>query len=329
MRRQPYWCAGYVRIAGSRIRVTKKTRVLADSHRRIAGLPDPVLLIDANLPTGWHWETMTATACGMMFGDRIRPPCGYQVDRKVVVPFTLVGHRGAMGLEPENTLRSFRRAESDGADEIELDLWLSKDGHLVVMHDRDVERTTDGQGEVAALTLAEIKTLDAGLGETVPTFDEVLEVVNLPIQAEIKSTDAARAALDTIRERGIVDMVTVTSFMADVVRAAKEYLPAVETGLIFSGIPEDSIQQATGIGASLLCVGVDKLNPEFVAAAHGEGLRVMGWPANGPEQLLRALRAGADGVTSDFPALLRDSAAAEPEVRELLAAVRPSAIEPG
>lgn len=238
------------------------------------------------------------------------------------MPFTLVGHRGAMGLEPENTLRSFRRAESDGADEIELDLWLSKDGHLVVMHDRDVERTTDGQGEVAALTLAEIKTLDAGLGETVPTFDEVLDVVNLPMQAEIKSTDAARAVVDTIRERGIVDKVAVTSFMADVVQAAKEYLPAVDTGLIFSGIPDDSIQQATGVGAAMLCVGVDKLDAEFVSAAHGAGLQVIGWPANTTDQLLRALRAGADGVTSDFPGLLQDSADAEPAVRELLSVVR-------
>lgn len=236
--------------------------------------------------------------------------------------FTLVGHRGAMGLEPENTLRSFRRAESDGADEIELDLWLSKDGQLVVMHDRDVARTTNGQGEVAAMTLAEIKTLDAGLGESVPTFDEVLDVVNVPMQAEIKSTDAARAVVDTIRERGIVEKVTVTSFMADVVRAAKEYLPAVDTGLIFSGIPEDSIRQATDVGASVLCVGVNELSAEFVAAAHEQGLQVIGWPANTTEQLLLALRAGADGVTSDFPGLLQDSVRDDPAVRELLSAIR-------
>ncbi len=85
-----------------------------------------------------------------------------------------IGHRGAAGLEPEDTLRSFRRAMEEGADVLEMDLRLTRDGHLVVLHDYTVDRTTNGTGPVHGLTLAEVQRLDGGLGEKVPTFREVL-----------------------------------------------------------------------------------------------------------------------------------------------------------
>lgn len=85
-----------------------------------------------------------------------------------------------MGVEPENTLRSFVAAELAGLDVIELDLHLSKDGALVVMHDADVDRTTDGSGPIADRTLAQLRTLDAGRGERVPVFEEVLDAVRAP-----------------------------------------------------------------------------------------------------------------------------------------------------
>lgn len=91
-----------------------------------------------------------------------------------------VGHRGVMGVEPENTLRSFVRAEREGLDVLELDLHLSKDGELVVMHDADVARTTDGSGPIGDFTLAELRELDAGEGERVPVFDEVVDAVSSP-----------------------------------------------------------------------------------------------------------------------------------------------------
>jgi glycerophosphoryl diester phosphodiesterase len=221
------------------------------------------------------------------------------------VTFTVVGHRGAMGLEPENTLRSFLRAEQEGVDEIELDLWLSKDGQLVILHDGNVERTTNGTGDVAGMTLAEIKQLDAGLGEAVPTFDEVLDVVTLPIQAEIKTMDAARAAIATIRDRGLLDRVTVTSFQADVLSVAKDYLPEVRTGLIYSGAPAESVEAATSLGASIVCPGIGKLGPELVERAHQAGLGVFTWPVNDVDVLAKARELGVDGITTDYPDAIR------------------------
>ncbi|GAB3409711.1 glycerophosphodiester phosphodiesterase [Flindersiella endophytica] len=221
--------------------------------------------------------------------------------------FTVVGHRGAMGLEPENTLRSFLRAEREGVDEIELDLWLSKDGQLVILHDGNVERTTNGTGDVAGMTLAEIKQLDAGLGESVPTFDEVLDVVTVPIQAEIKTMDAARAAIDTIRDRGLLDRITVTSFHADVLSVAKEYLPEVRTGLIYSGAPAESVETAMSLGASIVCPGIGKLGPELVERAHEAGLGVFTWPVNDVDVLAKARELGVDGITTDYPDAIREA----------------------
>ncbi|GAA2913088.1 hypothetical protein GCM10011428_29870 [Streptomyces violaceus] len=117
--------------------------------------------------------------------------------------FLTIGHRGVMGVEPENTLRSFVAAQEAGLDAIELDLHLSKDGALVVMHDTDVDRTTDGSGPIAEKTLAELRALDAGRGERVPVFEEVLEAVQTPIQAEIKDAQAARALAEVMNRRGL------------------------------------------------------------------------------------------------------------------------------
>jgi glycerophosphoryl diester phosphodiesterase len=239
-------------------------------------------------------------------------------DNFITDSFVVVGHRGAMGLEPENTLRSFRRAVREGADAIELDLRLSKDGHLVILHDSDVARTTDGNGEIAHLDLTEVKALDAGQGESIPTFDEVLDAVDLPVQAEIKAADAARAALDTIRDRKLVDRVTVTSFSAEIVRASLDYLPGVKTGLISSHAGTDELEQARELGVDVLCAGLDELEPEFVERCHRAGFAVIGWLANDADQLLSALRAGADGVTSDHPGLLQDSRGRIPEIGTIL-----------
>lgn len=117
-----------------------------------------------------------------------------------------------MGVEPENTLRSFVAAEQAGLDVVELDLHLSKDGALVVMHDADVDRTTDGTGAIADKTLEELRALDAGRGERIPVFEEVLDAVSVPLQAEIKDAAAARLLADVMLRRDLVDRVEVISF---------------------------------------------------------------------------------------------------------------------
>jgi glycerophosphoryl diester phosphodiesterase len=240
------------------------------------------------------------------------------------VTFSLVGHRGALGLEPENTLRSFRRAVAEGAHGVELDLRLTSDEHLVILHDADVERTTDGNGPIASMTLAEVKALDAGQGEKIPTFAEVLDEIDLPIQAEIKAAEACHPVLDVIRTHGLSDQITVTSFSAEIIQETLSYLPGTRTGLISSHAKPELRETGRALGVAAVCPGLADLDVEFVTACHAEGLAVFTWPVNDVDGVLHALRLGADAVTTDFPDVLVDACRHVPHVRDLLAGRAPT-----
>lgn len=219
--------------------------------------------------------------------------------------FLTLGHRGVMGVEPENTLRSFVRAEASGMDAIELDLHLSKDGALVVMHDVDVDRTTDGTGPIAARTLAELRELDAGRGERIPVFEEVLEAVSSPLQAEIKDVAAARALADVIRERDLVGRVEVSSFHDEAVTEIARLVPGVRTVLIASRWGSDVVDRAKAAGAATLALNIRRLTLEIVERAHSEEVKVIGWVVNTQDHLRLARALGLDGATTDFPEIRR------------------------
>ena len=215
--------------------------------------------------------------------------------------FLTVGHRGVMGVEPENTLRSFRRAEREGVDQIELDLHLSKDGALVVMHDGSVDRTTDGTGRIRDLTLEEIRGLDAGLGERVPVFQEVLDAVGRPIQAEIKDTAAARVLAGVLRERAETARVSVLSFHDEALAEIHALLPEVRSVLVASELGPDLVSRAQAVGAQLVSLDLTRLSLDVVRRCHEAGIAVMAWSVNTPRDwaLVRAL--GLDGAATDLP----------------------------
>ncbi|MFD4762880.1 glycerophosphodiester phosphodiesterase family protein [Streptomyces sp. NBC_00846] len=219
--------------------------------------------------------------------------------------FLTIGHRGVMGVEPENTLRSFVHAERAGMDAIELDLHLSKDGALAVMHDADVDRTTDGSGPIAEKTLSELRELDAGQGERVPVFEEVLDAVRSPVQAEIKDLAAARALAEVMQRRGLVDRVEVSSFHDEAVAEIAQLVPGVRTVLIASRWRGDVVERAKTVGAATLALNIRRLTLEVVEQAHAEGLKVIGWVVNTQDhlRLVRALR--LDGATTDYPDIRR------------------------
>lgn len=210
-----------------------------------------------------------------------------------------------MGVEPENTLRSFVAAQDAGLDVIELDLHLSKDGALVVMHDDEVDRTTDGTGPIADKTLAELRALDAGRGERVPVFEEVLEAVRTPLQAEIKDVAAARALAAVMHDRDLVGRVEVSSFHDDAIAEITRLVPGVRTALIASRYGTDVVERAVAVGAATVCLNIRRLTLETVEHARGSGLRVIGWVVNTQDhlRLVRALE--LDGATTDFPEIKR------------------------
>jgi glycerophosphoryl diester phosphodiesterase len=218
--------------------------------------------------------------------------------------FCTVGHRGVMGVEPENTLRSFLRAEHEGLDWIELDLRLSKDGALVVMHDAEVDRTTDGSGAVADLTLAELRQLDAGKGERVPVFEEVLDAVGKPVQAEIKDVAAARVLAEVLRERSETDRVSVLSFHDDALWQIRAALPDVRTVLVADGpLGADIVDRARRAGARLVSLALRRIHRDVVERCHAAGIDVIAWTVNTDEDLALARALKLDGVVTDVPAI--------------------------
>ncbi|MEU9166401.1 glycerophosphodiester phosphodiesterase family protein [Streptomyces sp. NPDC048420] len=219
--------------------------------------------------------------------------------------FLTIGHRGIMGVEPENTLRSFSAAQEAGLDVIELDLHLSKDGALVVMHDTDVDRTTDGTGPIAEKTLAELRALDAGRGEQVPVFEEVLDAVRSPLQAEIKDIAAARALAEVMLRRDLVSRVEVSSFHDEAIAEIGRLVPGVRTALIGSRFGPDIVERAVEAGAGTVCLNIRRLTLEVVEAARKADLKIIGWVVNTQDQLRLVRALGLDGATTDYPEIKR------------------------
>ncbi|MQY11733.1 Glycerophosphodiester phosphodiesterase [Streptomyces sp. RB5] len=221
--------------------------------------------------------------------------------------FLTIGHRGLMGIEPENTVRSFVRADREPMDMIELDLHLSKDGHLVVMHDADVDRTTDGSGPIADFTLEELRRLDAGLGERVPVFEEVVEAVKAPLQAEIKDVAAARRLAEVITGRDLLGRVDVISFHDEALAEIRRLLPAARTALVAEHYDLGVIERALAVGAFMLSLDIRRLTLELVEKAHANGLQVIAWTVNTVEELKISRGLGLEGVVTDVPEIKRSA----------------------
>ncbi|MGW7450769.1 glycerophosphodiester phosphodiesterase [Streptomyces sp. NPDC054787] len=218
--------------------------------------------------------------------------------------FLTIGHRGVMGVEPENTLRSYRQAERCGMDVIALDLRLSKDGALVALHDPEVDRTTDGSGAVADLTLAELRELDAGQGEHVPVFEEVLETVRAPLHVSVRDLAAARVLAELILRRDLTARVEVASSRDEVLTETARLVPGVRTTLYAlspGDDPEGVVGRALAAGAGTIALDIRRVTLETVESAHAAGLRVTGWTVNTLEQLRLARALGLDGAATDFP----------------------------
>ncbi|HET9380059.1 MAG TPA: glycerophosphodiester phosphodiesterase family protein [Streptomyces sp.] len=216
-----------------------------------------------------------------------------------------IGHRGVMGIEPENTLRSFVAAEQAGLDAIELDLHLSKDGALVVMHDPDVDRTTDGSGPISEQTLDELRTLDAGRGERIPVFEEVVDAVRSPLQAEIKDVAAARVLAEVMLERNLAPRVEVSSFHDEALKELTRLVPGVRTALIASRYGIDVADRAVEAGATTVCLNIRRLTLEVVENVRKADLRITGWVINTQEHLRLAHAFELDAATTDYPEIGR------------------------
>ena len=227
-----------------------------------------------------------------------------------------IAHRGASSYAPENTFAAYDKALAMGVDHIELDVHYTSDGHIVVIHDDEIDRTTNGSGPVSDHTLAQLRSLDAGswfslqyAGERIRSLGEVLEHykdrlhIHLEVKAHVEGL-ASRSA-DMVHGYGMADGVTFTSFWKPALEELRAYAPELPTGWLVPPGPgpwdPSYVQQALDLGLTQLCPRADVLTPELVDELHSKGLLVRAWGIANEDLMRRAVDAGADGMTINFP----------------------------
>jgi glycerophosphoryl diester phosphodiesterase len=225
----------------------------------------------------------------------------------------VIAHRGASGQLAENTLPAYERAIEQRADMIEIDLHRTRDGATVVAHDEELSGL-GGKGEIATATLAEVRALDAGGGERVPTLDEVLDRFGerIPFNLELKRGSRAtydgleRAALDAVRERGLLEQTLFSSFFDPVLERLRALAPEARLARLFSPRdPERPLERARVVGAEAINPWRGLARPGLIEAAHAEGLAVHVFTVDEEEEMRSLLDLGVDGIFTNFPDRLR------------------------
>jgi glycerophosphoryl diester phosphodiesterase len=230
----------------------------------------------------------------------------------------IIAHRGASAHAPENTLEAFQRAVELGAPFIETDLHLTRDARLVAIHDRVLQRTTNGVGAVREHTLAELRRLDAGLwfdrkfgGQRIPTLEEVLAFGrehDVAFYLEIKyeaDWGMHRVLVAAIQAAGAPAGTVVISFDPGALAAVRELDASITTGLLSERSGGDLVKMALEVGARQICPRHDTVTRELVDGAHAENLHVATWTVNEPADMLAMIALGVDGVMTDVPDRLR------------------------
>ncbi|AYN95150.1 glycerophosphodiester phosphodiesterase [Pseudomonas sp. LTJR-52] len=231
----------------------------------------------------------------------------------------IYGHRGAKGEAPENTLASFEQCLQVGVTRCELDLHLSSDGELMVIHDPTLKRTTGRRGKVAELPADTLVTYDARLAGPswprpcpIPRLEDLFEQVDFEHwQLEVKSASRVRAArtikaIDELAKRfNLSDHITVTSSSREVLRALNRDTPWLQRGLVAEYAWLDPLKVAANYGCHLLALNWTLCTPERLLKAQRQGLHVSVWTVNEPSLMRRLIDFGADSLITDYPALAR------------------------
>lgn len=228
----------------------------------------------------------------------------------------IIAHRGASAYEPENTLRAFQRAMDMGATMIELDVYLSRDGYPVVMHDANVARTTNGTGRIGDLFLDEIQRLDAGQGEQVPTLDQVIDLVRgrAQLYIELKGQQTPAPVVDTLRRKDFVDQAIAGSFYPWLPQRCKFLEPAIRTSVLVASRDReaDFVGWALAVEADYVHPCWEQatptphklLTPQVVAGFRRHGLGIVVWHEERTEELRELVKLDVDGICTNTPDVL-------------------------
>jgi glycerophosphoryl diester phosphodiesterase len=227
-----------------------------------------------------------------------------------------IAHRGASGTSPENTLAAFRAAIAAGAAMCELDVQATRDHALVVIHDDTVDRTTDGQGAVEEMTLAELKRLDAGIRfrggpqreEPIPTLDEVFAATagQCALNIELKSGQVEKEVVALMRKWKALEISMVSSFDWGRLARIRELEVAVRIGVLAEKNVPRMFDAAARLSAYAINPRFDLVTSELCNTAHTRGLKVLVWTVDAPELMRLLIGLGVDGIMTNYPARLQD-----------------------
>lgn len=222
----------------------------------------------------------------------------------------IYAHRGASGYAPENTFAAFDRAFDFRIDGIETDIRATRDGILVLLHDATVDRTTNGQGPVAELTLAQVQALDAGVrfgpefaGARIPTLDAFLDRYGRRTHfwLEIKAEGVEMALARAVQAHGLADRAQFTSFNYESLRRMHAGWPEARLAFLTKEVPADLAGRCHAIGAEQVSIHNSNLTADLIAALRRDGLDVRTWGIADKVALRRALDLGVYGLTLNWP----------------------------
>lgn len=224
----------------------------------------------------------------------------------------IIGHRGANKIAPENTLKSFRKAIELGADYVEFDVHLSKDDHIVIMHDKNTMRTTGHEGIISEMTLTELKELDCGEGERVPTLRELIDLAKgkIKLQCEIKAEGMASRVVDLLRDASLTETSIISSFDHEELLKVQELEPKLKIGALEptgTGWVTDWILKKKMV-SNAVENGFDAIHPfyklvtqKLVDYAHDNNIMVNPWTVDSLNAMKTLFNYGVDGlITNDI-----------------------------
>jgi glycerophosphoryl diester phosphodiesterase len=220
----------------------------------------------------------------------------------------IVGHRGACGYAPENTLSSFAKAIACGADMVEFDVWKCLSGELVVFHDAKVDRITDGSGYLELKTLDELKRLTVLGSERIPSLIEVFDFVarRVKLYIELKGSDTVYDVVKLIEQyvttkQWQYDDFLVASFDHCQLQQVKQLNNAIAVAPLISGIPVSLGSFASDVNAQVAALDAECITLRFVDDIHSRGILVYVFTVNDGNDAVRLVSYGVDGIITDYP----------------------------
>ncbi len=217
-----------------------------------------------------------------------------------------IGHRGAAGHAPENTIAAIQKGISLNADLVELDVRRTRDGCLVVIHDEQVDRTTDGSGLVSALTCEQLRRLDAGDGQGVPRLEAALSAASglTGLMLEVKAPGIAAEVCNLVQGSGYSGPVIYASFLHEEMLAIREIDPLARTMVLVDDDAPSEAAFAQDVKAQMVGLDHKLASEDLVAMLHEAGLDVWMFTVNERIAIRRAIDLGADGIISDYPEMI-------------------------